>query len=342
MGEAKTRAARYREEDYRYAAAKVSAMSLELIPDARMHELADARDTADVMARIAEYGFDASAGADTESVLTSYLAERYETLLSFCPSTPLARLCRLKYDCNNIKSALKCRAGGRDAAPLMIRCGVVPADDVIAAVEKNDFSGLSALLPNMAKGAGAAADALGKSGSSRTVDSLLDRACFADMRAAAKATGIREVVSLLERKTDFTNLLTALRTQRLRDGELRRAVFDDSVIWGGRIGMSELRDAADAKAVAKLAEDAGYTAAARAISAAGKDAEALERVSLALDNDLRSTVDGITGMKLLGAYPVIAYIAALEYEIKNLRVILSGIAAGDDRSLISERLRLVP
>ncbi len=342
MGEAKTRAARYREEDYRYAAAKVSAMSLELIPDARMHELADARDTADVMARIAEYGFDASAGDDTESVLTSYLAERYETLLSFCPSTPLARLCRLKYDCNNIKSALKCRAGGRDAAPLMIRCGVVPADDVIAAVEKNDFSGLSALLPNMAKGAEAAADALGKSGSSRTVDSLLDRACFADMRAAAKATGIREVVSLLERKTDYTNLLTALRTQRLRDGELRRAVFDDSVIWGGRIGMSELRDAADAKAVAKLAEDAGYTAAARAISAAGKDAEALERVSLALDNDLRSTVDGITGMKLLGAYPVMAYIAALEYEIKNLRVILSGIAAGDDRSLISERLRLVP
>lgn len=339
MAERAACAGKYREEDYRYAAAKVSAMSCELIPQARIRELARARDAAEVMSRIAEYGFDTAADG-TEAALTAYLAERYETLLSFCPSTPLAQLCRMRYDCNNLKSAIKCRAGGRDAAPLMIRCGLIPADDVIAAAEKNDFSVFAKTLPNMSRAADMASEALGKSGNSRTVDSLLDRACFADMRTAARATGIREVVALLERKTDATNLLTAARVLRLRDAGMRRAVFDDSVISGGKIDMKKLRDADSLQALAALADDAGYPDAARALRSAGSDAASLERMSHAFDDDFRAAVDAATRMQLLGAYPVIGYIAALEYEVKNLRIILSGIEAGDDRSLIEERLRI--
>mgnify|MGYP004475208861 FL=1 len=63
-------------------------------------------------------------------------------------------------------------------------------------------------------------------------------------------------------------------------------------------------------------------------------------MSHAFDDDFRAAVDAATRMQLLGAYPVIGYIAALEYEVKNLRIILSGIEAGDDRSLIEERLRI--
>lgn len=339
MAERTKKAAKYREEDYSYAATKVSAMSCELIPAARMTDLARARDAADVMSRIAEYGFETSE-AGYEASLTSYLAARYETLLSFCPSTPLARLCRMRYDCNNLKSAIKCRAGGRDPAPLMIRCGLIPADDIIAAAEKNDYSVFDGLLPNMARAAGMASEALGKSGNSRMVDSLLDRACFADMRAAARATGIREVWALLERKTDAVNLLTAARVLRLRDEGMRRAVFDDSVISGGKIDMAALRTADSKEELAQLAADAGYSAAAEALRSAGGDAASLERVSHVLDNDFLAAVGAVTDMRLIGAYPVIGYIISLEYEIKNLRIILSGIEAGDDRALIEERLRL--
>ena len=70
MAERAACAGKYREEDYRYAAAKVSAMSCELIPEARIRELARARDAADVMSRIAEYGFDAAADG-TEAALTA-------------------------------------------------------------------------------------------------------------------------------------------------------------------------------------------------------------------------------------------------------------------------------
>lgn len=339
MAERTARAAKYREEDYRYAAAKVAAMSCELIPDQRMTDLVRARDAADVMSRIAEYGFD-SHDAGYEASLTAYLAARYELLLSFCPSTPLARLCRMRYDCNNLKSAIKCRVGGRDAAPLMIRCGIIPADDIIAAAEKNDFSVFSDVLPNMARAAAMASDAIEKSGNSRTVDSLIDRACFADMRAAARETGIREVMMLLERKTDETNLLTAARVLRLRDAGMRRAVFDDSVISGGKIDMAKLRDADSMGALADLAAGAGYSDAAAALRGAGSDAASLEHVAHAFDNDFLAAVGSVTDMRLLGAYPVIGYIVSLEYEIKNLRIILSGIAAGDDRARIEERLRL--
>ena len=340
MAEAvKTRRGRYREEDYRYAAAKVAALSVGLIPPQKMHELTDAPDASAFMARVAEYGFEPAGDGSDEAVLTAYLAGRYDALLSFCPSTPLARLCRLRYDCNNLKSAIKCRASGRDAAPLMIECGCIVADEVLDAAAKNDFSGLAALLPNMSEAASQASEALRKSGSSRTVDSLLDRACFADMRSAAAETGIPEVVALLKMKTDYTNFMTALRSLRLRDRELRRAVFDDSVISGGSVGMRELRDAADAEAVATLARNAGYSDAAKAISRSGGDAAALEGVSLALDNSFAAEINRVTGFRLLGAYPVIAYIAALEYEVKDLRIILSGLRAGDSRAVIGERLR---
>ena len=154
MAEAvKTRRGRYREEDYRYAAAKVAALSVGLIPPQKMHELTDAPDASAVMARVAEYGFEPAGDGSDEAVLTAYLAGRYDALLSFCPSTPLARLCRLRYDCNNLKSAIKCRASGRDAAPLMIECGCVPADEVLESAAKNDFSGLAALFPNMSEAA---------------------------------------------------------------------------------------------------------------------------------------------------------------------------------------------
>lgn len=328
---------KYREEDYRYAAAKAAALSRELISEQGQRELLRTLNASDIEARLAEYGFDAS--VDTETAITRYLSERYNTLISFCPSTPLARMCRLKYDCSNLKSAIKCDYGKRDPRPLMIECGCIPTDDVINAVMKRDFSKFAAIIPNMSRGAAMAAESLDRSGASRTVDSLLDRACFADMREAAVASGIREVYEIIERRTDQINLLTVARVMRLRSAELRRAVFDDSVLSGGRISTEALRNAEDTEKLCLLAEEAGYHDSAVAIAKTDGTAAGLETLSLAFDNDLFTELAHITSMKLLGAYPIIAYIAELELETKNLRIITSGIKAGEDRALIESRLR---
>lgn len=331
------RRGKYREEDYRYAAAKASALSRELISEAGQRELLRTLDAAGIESRLAEYGFDGS--LDTEGALTRYLAERYDTLISFCPSTPLARMCRLKYDCSNLKSAIKCCYAQRDPRPLMIECGCIPAEDVIAAAAKHDFSGFAEIIPNMSRGAAMAAEALDRSGASRTVDSLLDRACFADMRDAATASGIREVCEIIQRRTDQINLLTAVRVMRLRREEIRRAVFDDSVISGGRIDLETLMAAEDTAELGKLAEEAGYREMAAALWGFDGTAAGLEALSLAFDNDMFTELAHMTSMKLLGAYPIISYIAGLELEIKNLRIITSGIKAGEDRALTESRLR---
>ncbi len=331
------RRGRYREEDYSYAAAKASALSRELISEQAQRELLRTLDATGIESRLAEYGFNSS--GDTETALTSYLAERYDTLLSFCPSTPLARMCRLKYDCSNLKSAIKCAYGQRDPHPLMIECGCIPTEELIDATARRDYSDIARIIPNMARGAEMAAAALEQSGASRTVDSLLDRACFADMREAAAACGIREVAEIIERRTDQINLLTAARVMRLRRAELRRAVFDDSVISGGRIDMAALGDAEDTATLGRLAADAGYREMAEALAKTDGTAAGLEALSLAFDNDMFTELAAMTSMKLLGAYPIIAYIAGLELEIKNLRIITSGIRAGEDRALIESRLR---
>lgn len=337
----KKRTARYREEDYRYAAAKIASISLGLIPPQKLSELTALESTEAVMERISEYGFDSVLAANHgfEAALTAYTAESYDKLLSFCPCTPLARLCRLKYDCNNLKSAIKCTAVGRDAASMMIECGNIPSKTVLEAVDKNNFSAIAELLPNMAKGAAMATDALHKNAGSRQVDSLLDRACFADMREAAAATGLREAVSLMKRRIDGVNIMTALRVLRLRDKDMRRALFDDSVLSGGAISMRALRDATDAKAIAALADASGYSEIAAAVNNVDMSAASLEALSLTLDDAFTDAVRSVTGKQLLGIYPILGYILSLENEIKNLRIILSGIEAGDAKPRIEERLR---
>lgn len=337
----------YSEYEYMYASAKTAVLSRALAGSDKTEALLDAGSAVETLARLAEFGITRSQtpgdapeqndGADFERLLTGFLAERYNELFSYCPDTGLVSLCRYRYDCHNVKTAIKCRFLGHDAAPFMIDCGTVAPERLISAAELHDFS----LLPeNMAAAAKTADAELDATQSARAVDSAIDRACYADMLDAARKVGFAPVTELVRLKIDLTNIMTALRTGRIRNPEAARALLDGSLIPGGNIDTGLFGDAGKPEKVADIAGNAGFTALSAAITAAPRTAAGLEEISLRCDECFVKRTRELTAFRMLGAYPLVAYVVALEYEVKNLRIIISGKESGADAQTIRERLRI--
>lgn len=333
---------KYSEYDYMFSAAKLAVMLTSLAGPEKLEPMVEARTLSEAADRLSEFGITpvrTPNGLDVEATLTEFTAGKYALLREFCPDSELVDVCRLRYDCHNVKTAIKCRALGADAAKFVIDCGTIPAAQVITAATEYREGAFGFLPEKMAAAADRAVAELDATGAARTVDVLLDAACFADMKSAADAVGFAPACELVRRKIDLTNLLSVLRIGRIRRAETAASLLADSLVEGGTISTDRLRAAADPAAVALLAEEGGFARTAQAIRTAGTGASVLETVAAAADADFLARVRELTHFRQLGAYPLVAYVIGLEYEIKNVRIILSGKQTGADAQTIRDRLR---
>lgn len=327
-----------------FAAARLAAMRSAVADPARLEPLIEAPTFAEAAERLGELGIPVERdenGIDVEASLTAFLSARYAELEEFCPDTELADVCRLRYDCQNVKMALKCRACGLDPAGMMINCGTVPAERIAAAAANYQEGDFAFLPPAMAAAAARAVADCDATGATRVIDVLLDAACFADMLAYADAVGFGPVCELVRMKVDLTNLTDLLRILRMKkDGRSVSiaSLMEDTLIAGGKIPLADLRGAEDKDAVASLAAAAGYARFAAAAAASDGSAVGISRIPAAGDADFLGRVREITHFRQLGAYPLIDYVISLEYEVHDLRIILSGKQTGADAQSIRDLL----
>ncbi|MCQ2354008.1 MAG: V-type ATPase subunit [Clostridia bacterium] len=355
----------YSENEYSFASAKLAAMSASLLTDEEMLSLADEKTAGDVIIRLREKigrGISGKAGKtpedenenseegkkkaasvsdEGEELLVEMLAAAYDRLAEFCPDTELLSLVRLRYDCHNVKTAIKCQYFGIDPKPFMIDCGTVPAQKIIKAAESEGDSAFDVLPENMSKAAKKAKAELDSAGAARSVDTLIDAACFADMGHFAGIVGFRPAEELIKAKIDLTNIISVLRIGRIRNKDNASALLADSISDGGNVPADVIRSASgDREKIADAAKKAGFENIVSDILGMSENASGLEDVARAADIAFLELTKKITYMRLLGAYPLIHYVISLEYEIKNLRIIISGKEAGNDPNTVRERLRL--
>lgn len=333
---------KYSEGNYMFCAARLACALGGLAGAEKLDPLADAPSFTEAAERLAELGITPvrdAGGINVEATLTEFTAAKYAELEEYCPDSELVDISRLRYDCHNVKTVIKCRALKTDAAKYVIDCGTVPAARIISAAEKFTEGAFAFLSPNMAAAADRALRELDATGSARVVDVLLDAACFADMRAYADAVGFDPVCRLVRMKIDLTNIVTALRLLRIRDSDTAAALMKDSFIEGGSIPVTALCAVKKPESVAMLAEEAGYASLALAVRTRRADASGLELIAAAADSAFLAETERLTHFRQLGAYPLVDYVIRLEYEIKNLRIILSGKVTGADAQTIRERLR---
>jgi len=334
----KGRKGSYREEDYMYSSAKLASMSRSLISADTLAGLCSSGDAERMFDRLGEFGITpvrTGGKPDIESSLTGFLAGRYEELASFLPDAGPCRIMRSRYDCHNLKAAIKCRSLGIPADQFFIDCGSFPAEKIAKMTDGGDYSELPAAYAGAAAEARRAADSRAPA---RYSDALLDAACFTDMKESADALGCVPVSDLLSLKADLTNFITTLRIIRMKNEAAAEGLKADSFVPGGAVSTDVFR-AASSRGEAISALSAVLTE--DEIGRIPSDDAGIEAAGTACDRIFLWRALSLCRRRLTGIYPVIDYVIRLEYEVKNLRIIYYGLESGRDAGSIGEELRII-
>ncbi len=317
--------------DLIYGSARVRAGENSLIGSSRLSVLIEEASLSDIWRHLAEYGLEPIRGSDgeilREKTLSAHLRRAYDLIRECFPDDGAVLLWLYPYDCNNIKAAIKAHVRSVDPQPMMFDFGTIDSEAVISAIASDDFL---AFPENMASAAKKAREVFAKTGDPQCIDLLLDRACYQDMLAGAK--GFSFIVSLVQAKIDLTNIVTAVRVMRmggtlraeevfLTDGTLEIDFFLSVLERGEALLWQLLRTTAYSVLAETLDEGSALTAVERAA----------DNAWMALLRDVKFIPYGIE-------VPT-AYLLATECEVRNLRILLSGRAAGLSTERIRERIR---
>lgn len=332
--------------EYMYASARVRSLENRLVGRERLELLVEARSSDEVMDRLAEYGIKPAEEADgstpvgeavsaaREGMLLAVLREAFDEVEHAVPDPALFRYFRYPYDCNNIKAALKCAARGISAEDMLFDFGTVPAAQVEELLREGKYSDFPAA---MAAAIPEAQDAYDRTGDPRRIDTVLDRACYTDMTAAAEATADGTLIGWLRAKIDLTNILTTLRILRMGMGSVGEAFLEEALLTGGSLGKKFFTDAYES-GEAGLWDALSPTAYYRLAHVEG-DPRPLYAVEKACDDLYMDKVR--EGARIPFGAPVAGgYLVGCETSVKNIRILLAAKDAGLGTDVIRERMRV--
>ena len=325
----------YNPTEYMYSSARIRALEIKIATKDRLRHLADAESAEAILSGLSEYGFEIirqDGAIDREATLESLLVTSYGELASMETGDAVDFL-RYQYDANNIKSVIKCASRSVSPDSMLSVLGTVKIDEAKQAFVDKDYS---AFPKNMCAAIAEAEEAFCETQNPQKIDFIIDRACFADMLDAADRSGIELAKKLVRAKIDLCNIMMTLRIMRMKLGKTAAGILGEVYIGGGSFELETLLESLEAgeESFAYDVVRKKYDSLATAIT----DGESLGDLERRVD-DLWFSVAREAKYISFGAEIAIGYIAALEYEVKNIRIILAGKDAGLSPEVIRERLR---
>lgn len=321
-----------KDTDYLFLSARLRGMERRMMDRSRMERLLQAPTMAECGQVLQELGyppFDPASPTALNEALARQRAELFDDLRRQMPDAAVLDVFRLPYDYHNLKTLVKSR--GSDVKALLVDAGRISADALLSHYQQSgkwDF-----LPPAMAQAAAEAERVLAETGDPQRSDFVLDKAYFAELSQVAKDSGSPFVQSYVRTLIDAANLRTLVRTQRMHSAGsfLQQVLFDggevsvEKLLAGAGQGVAELYRATALREVAVLGQEA----------AEGGSLTAFEK---ACDNAVFAAMARSRTVPF-GIEVPMGYIAAREWELTNLRIILSGRQAGLSADAIRERLR---
>lgn len=333
-------AMKYKDTDFIYSSARVRALENSVMSGEKIENLLEAKSSSDIIASLSEFGFDTVYGEEgnpqsllVEDTLLSVLKKAYDEVSGMCEGLPVVDFLRYPYDCNNIKAVIKCASRGVDPAGMLFDLGAVPAERVIASVRDKNYSELPA---NMAAAIPSALDAFAANSNPQQIDLILDRACFKDMLDVAVETGVDYIADLVKAKIDLLNIISCIRISRMKLYFAAEPLMRDAFLEGGYLDVGFFISGLEF-GIKKLFEALEYTAYGELKKYADSDSPFFT-IEVASDNIWLEMAKKAKYIPF-GAPVLVGYLCALEYEVKNLRIIIAGKDAELPSHIIKERLR---
>ena len=325
--------------DYLFGSANIRTLENAIIGRERIERLLNTKTIDEAWTLLSDWGVNIIRNSEEgkimrEETLLGILKGAYARLVELAPDSDALRLWLYPYDCNNLKAAQKAFIRSIDPTSMLFDFGAIPVSKILKMVETGNYDELPA---NLQASATVAMDEYAKTKNPQVIDLILDKACWADMLSMAQKSGEGFVIKLVQTKIDLLNVMMALRILRMKSGEVGKVLFAEAFLKGGNLSFEYMMECLEKgeEVLWVFLHRTEYSALAEKFAKSDKTLSTAEKLadnywmSLILEN--RFVPDGLEVM--------ISFLAAHEYEVKNLRILLSGKEAGIATATIRERIR---
>ncbi len=321
-----------------YASARVRANERNLLNREKLHQMIDARTMEDAVRVLQDAGYGEEGEQLRPEAYEQTLAKETNKLYAFmqelAPGAEELKVFAYPFDYHNIKVLLKAEGIGVDASSMLMKGGTLSPLQMQATVrERNTL----ALTTHMKKAVEEAVDTLARTKDPQLVDLICDRECYADIVETADHSGSRFLKGYVSLVIDTINLKTFARCRRMGQSW---GYFETVFLEGGNIGLRTFVGGYD-EPLQQFASRIAATALGKACEEGGasmKESGTFTNLEKLCDDALIKYVKDAKYISF-GIEPLVGYAVGKQMEIKNVRIILAGKAAGLDGSLIRERVR---
>lgn len=319
-------------QSYAYAVGNVRAREAALLTRADLEQLLAQPDTAAIAALLRDRGYgNPAAGQETLDALLRDRQERlWAYLLDLTPDRAVFDPFLYAGDVHNFKVLLKATLRDRDPEALLLPFGSLPVEPLRDAVRDARFDPLPEWL---APAAQEAYTVFLQTQDAQLADGILDVALSDAQLAAAEHSRVRLLQRYFSYTVFYRNVKVALRAARAGKSA---AFLAQTLCFRDPAAEFLQREAlrGEEAVLEFLTRYAAYDSAAAA-EAYLKSPSELERF---VDNR-RLELARAEKYAVLGPEPLIGYLLAGLTELKDVRIIASGVSTGQEAGQIRERLR---
>lgn len=319
------------DREYVFASSFIKASEGRGTPAERLARFREASDAAALRAAAAE-AFRVSEDNVYDGAIASAAALAHEAI----PEKELISPLLYKYDCANIKTAIKCTIRNISPEGMLFTCGTVPVQTVIDAAQSSDFKKIPGA---MGKAAEEALKVYTKTGEVRAIDLILDRACFQDMKKSADTLGCDLVKNIVKIRADGVNLLTAMRIAADGlDADTAFSLFERAFVPGGEMKLSAFASPSSGVFSADKIASHASGASADAVKTAAKETDP-EKAQRMIDEAILKLCTKYR-FKPFGPEVAVSLMVIREAEITNCRIIEASFGEANADETVRERLRV--
>ena len=321
---------RIRDNDYLCVSAMLRGKEAHMIGKDAFARMAEAENVQAAAKMAEDYGYtdlDLSTPQTVDASLNKVRAAAYEELAQILPQPALLDLFRLKYDYHNAKILVKSAARPQAQEEPLASEGRLTPDQI------RELFASETALGTLKDAMTEASETLAKTQNPQLADFGLDLAYFREMQECASQLGgtSQAYIRLL---TDVANLNSYVRSVRMgKSADFLKFALAE----GGSVDTDILLNRWPDQDVSDLYTGTPLESAAK-FAGEAMGGWKITPFELACDNALTACL-GDTLYVPFGADAVTSYLASLDTEIRDLRMILSGKICGISTEAIKERLR---
>ncbi|NLM75190.1 MAG: V-type ATP synthase subunit C [Clostridiaceae bacterium] len=333
---------RIREEDYAYATARVRAVEVRLMDDNKINRLLNMTDPQDAVKFLLESGYGADhtdsekkAAENIEVLFDDELKNTYNFLLEILPSPEPVYLFMRRYDYLNAKLILKAEFLGVNVLERLSHLGTIEPEKLHEYITDRNFDELPEIFSEAIH---ESIEAFNLTRDPQVIDLILDKASYQNMLSDAMRYEDPFLTKLVKKLIDTANIRIIIRTELLGQPE---EFIKKALIEGGNfpVGGSQEFSGQNREKLLQILNEAGLEKLSLKLAKAFENNHGISEIEKILDDYVISYFKP-SKFAILGLDPVIAYLFLKETEIKNLRLIITGMVNKIPAEAIRERLRM--